>query len=68
MIQQYKTYFASLVAFMFAMFGTAQAAVPTEITEMTTDATTVFTAVSGVLVTIVGFMILLGIVKKVRAS
>jgi len=44
----------------------AQAAVPAEISTMVDDATSLFGDVSGVIVTIVAFGILIFIVRKVR--
>lgn len=58
--------FAFAVALVILCGTEVQAAVPTEITEMTTNADTVFTSVKGIVLAVVGFFILLGIVKLVR--
>ena len=44
----------------------AYAVVDADITAMTTDATSVFTAVKAVKISVVGFLILLGFVKLVK--
>lgn len=44
----------------------AQAAVPTEITDITTNADTVWTTVKGTVLAVVGTLILIGFVKMIR--
>lgn len=58
-------------AFLFALAmifapTVAQAAVDAEITEMTTNAQSVFTTTKGIILSVVGFLILLGFVKLVK--
>ena len=49
-----------------AGLATAHAAVPTEITDITTNADTVFSTVKTIIVGVVGFMILVSFVKMVK--
>jgi len=60
----------ALVSFLYLFFGAAfaqaAAAVPTEISDMTDNASAVFTTVKGIVVGIIGFLILVTIVKLVK--
>jgi len=59
---------ALAVALVVSLASEAQAAVPTEITGMLTDVDTVFGDVKTTVLAIVGFFLLLWIVKKVRGK
>lgn len=48
--------------------GTAQAEVDADITAMVTDATTVFTSIKALVITVVGFFIVLGFVKLAKRA
>jgi len=59
---------ALAVALVVSMVSEAQAAVPAEITGLLTDVDTVFADVKITILAIVGFFLLLWIVKKVRGK
>lgn len=57
----------AFVALGLCLSATAlRAEVPTEITEITTNASTVFTTVKGIVIGVVGFGVLLFFVKMIR--
>jgi hypothetical protein len=58
--------FGMLIGLGVAAASQAVAAVPTEISDITTNADTVFTTVKGIIVAVVGFSVLIGFVKLVK--
>ena len=56
---------ASLLAILGTSLAQAQATVPTEISDMTTNASTVWTSVKAIVIGVVGTFILLRFVKLV---
>lgn len=63
-----KTKLIALGLAALGLVASAHAAVPSEITALSTDAQTVFDAVKGVVIAVLGFFILLSIAKKLRKS
>ncbi len=63
-----KNYLKVILTVLALLLGAtaAHAAVDADITAMTNDATTVFTAVKAVKISVVGFLILLSFVKLVK--
>ena len=64
-MQNAKTKLIALSALALSFAASAHAAVPTEISDLTTDAGTVWTAVKAIVIGVVAFMVLLAFAKRV---